>query len=144
VNLYLPRTAAEVRPASQTAESQAASPRKGAVVLLVDDDDAVRQVTAGMLADLGYGIVEAGSGGAALEALERSAAVDLVLLDFAMPGMNGADVAREIRARRPDLPIVFATGYADTEVLVAANEDCIVRKPFVERELAEKLQARLA
>jgi CheY-like chemotaxis protein len=69
--------------------------------------------------------------------------VDLVLLDFAMPGMNGADVAREIRARRPDLPIVFATGYADTEALVAANEDCIVRKPFAERELAEKLQACL-
>ncbi len=117
---------------------------KGAVVLLVDDDNAVREVTVGILRDLGYGVFEAGSGGAALELLDRNTHVNLVMLDFAMPGMNGAELAREVRARRPDLPILFATGYADASALVGTHEDQIIRKPFAERELAEKLAYHLA
>ena len=61
-----------------------------------------------------------------------------------MPGMNGAEVAREVHTRRPDLPILFVTGYADTEALAAAgDDDGILRKPFVERDLAAKLRAVL-
>ena len=112
-------------------------------MLVVDDDSAVREVTAGMLQDLGYGVVEAGSGGAALDVLDRQAEIDLLLLDFAMPGMNGAEVAREAHARRPDLPILFVTGYADTEALAAAGDDGILRKPFVEHDLAAKLRSAL-
>jgi CheY-like chemotaxis protein len=67
----------------------------------------------------------------------------LVLLDFAMPGMNGAEVAREIRARRPDLPILFVTGYADAAALTETDDDQIIRKPFVEHDLAVKLAERL-
>lgn len=93
---------------------------------------------AGILSDLGYSVIEAGSGGAALEILATHPEVDIVLLDFAMPGMNGADVEREIRTRRPSLPVVFATGYADVAVLTA-GEDRIVRKPFREADLAAKL-----
>jgi CheY-like chemotaxis protein len=66
-----------------------------------------------------------------------------VLLDFAMPGMNGAEVAREVRARRPHLPIVYATGYADAAALAEADEDRVVHKPFIEEELAAKLAAAL-
>jgi DNA-binding response OmpR family regulator len=66
-----------------------------------------------------------------------------MLLDFAMPGMNGAEVAREARARRPDVPILFVTGYADTAALGEAGEDVILRKPYVEQELAAKLRAAL-
>jgi CheY-like chemotaxis protein len=109
-------------------------------VLLVDDDSAVREVTAGILQDLGYRVVEAGSGGAALDVLDRQSEIDLLLIDFAMPGMNGAEVAREVHARRPELPILFVTGYADTEALAAAGDDGILRKPFVERDLAAKLR----
>jgi signal transduction histidine kinase len=116
---------------------------KNVHVLLVDDDSAVREVTAGILQDLGYGVIEAGSGGAALDVLDREADIDLLLVDFAMPGMNGAEVAREVHARRPDLPILFITGYADTEVLAAAGDDGILRKPFVEKDLAAKLRSAL-
>ncbi|MGH6908691.1 MAG: response regulator, partial [Phenylobacterium sp.] len=116
---------------------------QGVHVLLVDDDSAVREVTAGILHDLGYGVIEAGSGGAALEVLDREADIDLLLVDFAMPGMNGAEVAREVHARRPGLPILFVTGYADTEALASAGDDGILRKPFVEKDLAANLRSVL-
>jgi CheY-like chemotaxis protein len=109
-------------------------------ILLVDDDSAVREVTRSILEDLGYDVLEAGSGGACLDLLDTHRQIDLVLLDFAMPGMNGAEVAREIRLRASSIPIIFATGYADAEALTEADEDSLVRKPFVEAELAEKLR----
>jgi CheY-like chemotaxis protein len=95
------------------------------------------------LADLGYRVIEAGSGGAALENLQQRDDIALILLDFAMPGMNGAEVAREIRARRPDLPILFVTGYADAEALAYAEEDGVLQKPFDDHELAAKIGAVL-
>jgi CheY-like chemotaxis protein len=61
-----------------------------------------------------------------------------------MPGMNGADVAREMQGRRPALPILFATGYADAEALAAASDDRIVHKPFKQGELADKLALAFA
>jgi signal transduction histidine kinase len=113
------------------------------VVLLVDDDSAVREITATLLAELGYSVVEAGSGGAAQETLQRRPDIDLMLLDFAMPGMNGAEVAREAHARRPGLPIIFVTGYADAEALSLADERAIIQKPFDDHDLASKLGAVL-
>ena len=143
VKVYLPRAHAAARKAA-VAEKRAPDGRaNGAVVLVVDDDSAVREVTSGILQDLGYRVLEAGSGGAALDAVEGGAPVDLVLLDFAMPGMNGAELARELRARRPDLPIVYATGYADAAALMEATEDEIIHKPFAEEELGMKIAAKL-
>ena len=143
VQVFLPKASATPDlDAIAAPEAQAARPHN-VHVLLVDDDSAVREVTAGILQDLGYGVIEAGSGGAALDVLDREADIDLLLVDFAMPGMNGAEVAREVHARRPDLPILFITGYADTEVLAAAGDDGILRKPFVEKDLAAKLRSAL-
>jgi CheY-like chemotaxis protein len=102
----------------------------GATILLVDDDADVREVTAAMLREAGYDVVEAGSGGAGLEALDRTERVELMLVDFAMPGMNGAEVAREALIRRPGLPILFVTGYADLEAIRSVGEDRIIAKPF--------------
>lgn len=67
-----------------------ASPKRfsGSIILLVDDDDGVRDVTASMLRESGYVVVEVGSGGAALEIIQSGIGLDLVLLDFAMPGMR--------------------------------------------------------
>jgi CheY-like chemotaxis protein len=93
----------------------------------------------GYLQDLGYAVLEAGSGGAALEIFELRKDIEAVILDFAMPGMNGANLAREMQARRPKVPILFATGYADAEALAAAPEERVIRKPFEQVELAEKL-----
>jgi CheY-like chemotaxis protein len=146
VRVYLPKASAvpgvDVAPAP--APEPASARPKDVHVLLVDDDSAVREVTAGILHDLGYGVIEAGSGGAALDLLDRETEIDLLLVDFAMPGMNGAEVAREVHARRPGLPILFVTGYADTDALAAAGDDGILRKPFVEKDLAAKLRSALS
>ena len=83
----------------------------GATILLVDDN-AVREVTAAMLRDFGYTVHEVGSGGAALDFLEREQNIDLMLIDFAMPGMSGADVARRVHMSAPSLPTLFVTGFA--------------------------------
>ena len=143
VKIYLPRAFAAPKP-PPVAAAAADLPSVGDVkVLLVDDDSSVREVTAGILHDLGYGVVEAGSGGAALELLDQQAKIDVLVVDFAMPGMNGAEVAREVQARRPGLPILFVTGYADFESLSASNASAIVRKPFVQEDLAAKLRSVL-
>ena len=143
IQVYLPRAAAAPAPNPARPEMAPAAPGDHVVVLVVDDDDAVREVTADLLTELGYQVVEAGSGGAALDLFERNDAISAVVLDFAMPGMNGADLARELRARRPQVPILFATGYADAEALTKVGEHQIVHKPFVQAELARKLSRSL-
>ncbi|MBS0332202.1 MAG: response regulator [Proteobacteria bacterium] len=146
VRVYLPRAAAKAAAAggaSLMAERlQQAQP--GAEILLVDDDNAVRETRAGMLKDLGFRVLQAGSGGAALDILERGGRVDLMLLDFAMPGMTGAEVARAATAKRPGLPILFVTGYADLAAITHVDEHNVLRKPFGERELASRLAGALA
>jgi signal transduction histidine kinase/CheY-like chemotaxis protein len=117
---------------------------KGAVILLVDDDNAVREVTASILRDFGYVVIEVGSGGGALDLLDRNAQIELVILDFAMPGMNGMEVARQVRAKVPSRPVVFVTGYADASALEDIDDTQIVRKPFIGNELADKVQIALA
>ncbi|MEJ0020592.1 MAG: response regulator [Acetobacteraceae bacterium] len=144
VFVYLPRT--DRLPAAEPAGAPcaAADVRGVASILLIDDDNDVREVTATILRDLGYKVHEAGSGGAALDLLEREARIDLLLVDFAMPGMSGADVARRVHRTRPSLPTVFITGYADHSALGAVGEGRIIGKPFRPDELAHKVRAALA
>jgi signal transduction histidine kinase len=143
VEVYLPRSAQAPEPAPAPGPDVPAAAPADRKVLVVDDDHAVREVTAAMLVDLGYEVMEAGSGGAALDLLARHTDIDLLLLDFAMPGMNGAEVAREARLRRPQLPILFITGYADTAALPQAPAYGILRKPFRSDELAARLKTML-
>jgi CheY-like chemotaxis protein len=144
--VFLPRAAGaaagiEDMPHAQ-AQAQADATRKR--ILLVDDDTDVREVTAAILAERGYEVIEAGSGGSALDVLDREGAtVDLMLMDYAMPGMNGSEVAREVHAKRPSLPIVFLTGYADFAAFKEIGDDQIVSKPFREEDLLAKVQAVL-
>jgi CheY-like chemotaxis protein len=146
VRVFLPRAAGaaagiEDMPHAQ-AQAQADATRKR--ILLVDDDTDVREVTAAILAERGYEVIEAGSGGSALDVLDREGAtVDLMLMDYAMPGMNGSEVAREVHAKRPSLPIVFLTGYADFAAFKEIGDDQIVSKPFREEDLLAKVQAVL-
>ncbi len=144
VKVYLPRASTAPKGEAIDGVSESHAAPEDVNVLLVDDDSAVREVTAGILHELGYGVIEAGSGGAALEVLDRASKIDVLVVDFAMPGMNGAEVAREVQARRPGLPILFVTGYADIESLEAAGGSGIVRKPFVQEDLAAKLRSVLA
>jgi CheY-like chemotaxis protein len=109
----------------------------------VDDDEAVREIAASMLRDVGYEVTEAGSGGVALDLLNREKSFDLVVLDFAMPGMNGMDLAREINSKFPALPVLFITGYADKSALAEIGDAWLVKKPFLGDELVTKVQAAL-
>jgi CheY-like chemotaxis protein len=96
-----------------------------------------------MLRALGYVVMEVGSGGAALDLLDGETHIDLALIDFAMPGMNGVEVARQVHSRFPTLPVLFITGYVDQGVLAEIGEARIIKKPFVGDELATKVNAAL-
>jgi signal transduction histidine kinase len=143
VTVYLPRT--QIQPSGMELSRMVgmADHAGGERILLVDDDNGVREVTAAMLRDLGYEVVEAGSGGAALDLLQREAGIDLMLIDFAMPGMSGADVVRRVRSTMPLLPTLFITGYADHRELAGIGEGRIIGKPFYQDELASKVRAAL-
>jgi signal transduction histidine kinase len=144
ISIYLPRSDSVSLHARAGRSAHVERPLTGATILLVDDDAAVREITAATLQEMGYTTVEAGSGGAALELIEKLAGIDLILVDFAMPGMNGAELARQIHIKRPSLPILFITGYADRAALAGVSEDRVVGKPFTDDELATKVQAALA
>jgi CheY-like chemotaxis protein len=145
VQIFLPRAEASVQPAPAAAALRNGEhTARGATVLLVDDDNAVREVTRAMLHDLGYLVLEAGSGGAALDMLDRTPKLDLMIVDFAMPGMNGAEVVRLARMRRPNLPVLFITGFAERSMLEGIEEPLILRKPFMEDELAERVRIALS
>ena len=115
----------------------------GETILVVDDDPDVRTAIAGALEALGYQVEEAEDGASALLKLKEWAPA-LAVIDFAMPGMNGAEVAAEARRLHPGLPIVFASGYAESEALQhALGPDMpLLRKPFQISELASTV-ARL-
>jgi CheY-like chemotaxis protein len=144
VRVYLPRTA-EMGFENTAADSSGAirRPLKGSIILLVDDDHAVREITASKLREYGYVVLEVGSGGAALDFLGEESNIDLVLLDFAMPGMNGMEVARQVHSGFPTIPVLFITGYVDQAVLADIGEARIIKKPFVGDELATKVHAAL-
>ena len=116
-----------------------------ATVLVIDDDDDVRAFLADSLEAIGYRVVTAADGAEGLDKLGR-ADPSLILLDYAMPVMHGADVARAVRAEHPDMPIVFVTGYAETSQLEAAlGAGCpILKKPFSVAQLAATVEQHLA
>ena len=144
VKVYLPRAAERsVLGRSSLVADATQVERRGAVVLLVDDDSAVREVTASILEEIGYVVLKAGSGGAALDLLDQHTKIDLMLLDFAMPGMSGVEVARQIHQKAPALPILFVTGYADKTALADVGEERIIKKPFIGDELTTKVNTAL-
>jgi signal transduction histidine kinase len=144
VRLYLRRTDALPRKLD-TQDLVGRDQEPAATILVVDDDPDVRAFLMESLDSLGYAAVAVEGGGAALKALERISP-QVMILDFAMPEMNGAEVAKRIRQLRPDLPIIFASGYSETAAIRAVTSDRsrILHKPFKVHELQAALGELLA
>jgi DNA-binding response OmpR family regulator len=115
------------------------------VILLVEDDDPVRELIGRALRANGFDVVAASSGEEALD-LEHHRHVDVLLSDVMLPNQNGFEVANQIHARSPRIPIVFMSGYYDEAVAEAAHLDInstILQKPFAMADLLEHLRAAL-
>ena len=144
VSIMLPRSAAMPKDYVREATiGGCAALTHDQLVLLVDDDDEVREVTAGILEEVGYSVIAAADGAAALAAVDKEGErVALVIADYAMPGMTGLELLTTIRRRRPDMPMLLATGYADHQSLSGdgLESDQIVRKPFRSAELLGRIE----
>ncbi|TNC63109.1 PAS domain S-box protein [Rubellimicrobium roseum] len=138
VSLWLPISAVVVQEGEQDSHAPAASKAQG-IALLVDDEDLVRMSTADMLTDLGYEVVEATSAEEALRRMDEGLAPDLVVTDHLMPGLSGVDLARELRSRRPELPVLIVSGYAEMDGIAPGFPR--LTKPFRAAELAQSLAA---
>ncbi|MGN6574008.1 MAG: response regulator, partial [Pseudolabrys sp.] len=117
VHIFLPRANTAPQAQEESIAEGEIMTRPDAVILLVDDDSAVRDVTAAMLRELGYKVEEADSGENALRLLDARPKVDLAVIDYAMPAMSGAELARHVRSRLPALPVLFVTGFAERDAL---------------------------
>ena len=114
-------------------------PARKLSVLLVDDDPLVLTSAAALLEELGHAVVEAVSGGRAMEIVLAGAEFDLVITDYSMPGMTGLQVAQELGRLRPLLPVLLATGYIEAEEPIASHLPRLI-KPFGRRELVRAMR----
>ena len=112
-------------------------------ILVVEDDPGVRQFIVECLEMSGHRVTQAEHGEAGLAQID-SIEPDLMIVDFLMPGMNGAQLAAQVGLKRPDLPIIIATGYADMqEIERVVGKNAVLRKPFQMRELLESVRVAL-
>jgi len=145
VRIYLPRwlgAEAGAEAGEATAKLLPAAVGEGQVVLVVEDEPQVRQITIESLKELGYHVLAAGSGAEALALLESGARVDLLFTDVVMPGMSGRELAERVAVLRPGLRVLFATGYTRNAVVHNGTVDPDVQllsKPFSLDQLARKL-----
>jgi PAS domain S-box-containing protein len=143
VRLYLPRSEAVAQPADATSETEAAAiSGRDRTILLVEDDAGVRAVTAAMLKELQFTVIEADNGSHALDIVDNQPGIDLLFTDIVMPGMNGFELGRLARERRPQLPVLYATGYAASYTAPEKGAD-VLAKPYREADLLTKLRVLL-
>ena len=152
VTLYLPLAPAHSpaeTPADTDTDTDAGPtplPANAARILLVEDDALVRMANAAVLAETGMTVTEAATGEEALSLLEADGGIGILVTDFAMPGMTGADLARLVRRHRPDLPVLIVTGYAEKAVLQDLGVEPGIRilsKPIPPTALIEHITAAL-
>ncbi len=144
IKLYLPRHDGEVQKESAatglTAEHSA---NDGEVVVVIDDEPVVRGLIVEVLGELGYRALEAEDGPSGLTLLEATPRVDLLVTDIGLPGLNGRQVADAARTRRPDLKVLFMTGYAENAAVAGGFLDrgmSLITKPFAMESLATRIR----
>jgi PAS domain S-box-containing protein len=149
MRIYLPRHLGEEdaeRPQPQLAQAPRA--QAGETVLIIDDDPAVRMLVTEVLEDLGYAAIEAADGNSGLKVLQSNARIDLLITDVGLPGgINGRQIADAARTSRPDLKVLFITGYAENAVMRGGYLEPgmqIMIKPFTMEALATRIQDVIA
>lgn len=144
--IYLPRHLGEAGEDDlpQSDENMVATAPGSKTILVVDDEPLVRMVTVEVLSDLGYHVLEAEDGPSALKVLAACPELDLLVTDVGLPnGMNGRQLADAIRAPRPELPVLFVTGYAENAVLNHGHLERgmqVLTKPFAADVLARRVR----
>ncbi|WP_325984736.1 ATP-binding protein [Pseudomonas protegens] len=113
VSLYLPRFVGDLEQAEHPLVQQPPNAQNGETVLIVEDDPAVRVLVCSVLSELGYAFVEAGDARSAMPILDSAQRIDLLISDVGLPGMNGRQLAEIGRQIRPELKVLFITGYAE-------------------------------
>lgn len=149
IKLYLPRYAAEgtkrvEKPPLSTKALDLPLGEPGEVVLVVEDDDTARRVTAQGVRELGYTVLEASGGPAAIDILRRRSDIVLMITDVVMPEMGGARLAREAVFRRHSLRVLFTTGYSRNAIVhngLLDKDVSLLSKPFTLEQLAGKIRA---
>jgi len=148
VKMYLPRFTGDLASNDETElgrlEGRSVA---GETILVVEDDDEVRAFSAEVLRELGYNVLEAGDGMAALRVLEQQkTGVDLLFTDVVMPGMSGRELSDEARKLRPALKVLFTSGYTRNAIVHGGRLDPgveLLPKPFTSRVLAERVRELL-
>ena len=144
IKLYLPRATETDTPGAEPVPAMAEAPKGSESILLVEDDDLVRGHVCELLDSLGYHVVAAADGPAALDLLSRDGHYDLMFTDVVMRGgMNGRKLADEALKLRPSLPVLFMSGFTGTAMLRQGRLDLglhFLGKPFRRDELAVKLR----
>ena len=166
--IFLPRHVASARELAAERDAEAEAPAMAAAlaggdaakrpgnadltgegtILLVEDEEGLRQLNARGLASRGYTVLEAANGVEAIEVLERHGGqVDLVVSDVVMPEMDGPTLLRELRSRNPSLKIIFVSGYAEDAFqkhLPADGQFAFLAKPFTLKQLVNEVKDTLA
>jgi CheY-like chemotaxis protein len=152
VKIYLPRLAG----AAEVSATPAAKPsdvsfipraRSGETILVVEDNDRVRDYAKEVLQDLGYRVLEAGDASEALAVLDKTPRVALLFTDVVLPGsINGRMLANKARQKSPNLPVLYTTGYTRNAIVHQGRLDPdveLLNKPYTQQDLARKVREML-
>ena len=142
--LYFPRFVGQLETVETHDAHAGAEEGHGETVLVIDDEDAIRMLVADVLEEAGYRVLSASDGGAGLKILQSDARVDLLITDVGLPGgVNGRQVADAARTTRPDLKVLFITGYAENAVVGNGHLDAgmqVITKPFAMSVLGARVR----
>ena len=141
--MYLPRADHDETADQKSVSTPARAATAGDTVVVVDDEAMIRMLIVDILQDLGYLVLEASTGAAGLKAIQSNARIDLLITDVGLPGgMNGRQLAEAAWQARPDLQVLFITGYAEASIAGAGGpgpDMHVLTKPFTSDALADKM-----
>jgi PAS domain S-box-containing protein len=144
IRLYLPRHLGDGEDVSETTQDNELATARNEVVLVVEDDVDLRTLVVNILQSLDYDVLESGTGRGALDILEETLQVDLLLTDVMLPGgMGGQKLAKLARSRNPDLPVLYMSGYTEDAIIHQGRLEKgvhLMQKPFRRKDIAQAVR----